>query len=160
VVGTVGAASKVEAAKRFGYDEVVVRDELAARADELTDGGGFDVVVDPIGGSSRRASFDLLRLGGRLIAMGNASGADDVTFGANELWFGSTALMGFNLAAFSAAYPDRVGEALQRALEAVRSGSMRVDISGRLPLDEAPEAHRRIESGTSVGKLVLAVDGG
>src|SRR3954452_21375616 len=118
VVGTVGSASKIEAAKRFGYDEVVVRDELAARADELTDGGGFDVVVDPIGGGSRRASFDLLRLGGRLIVMGNASGADDVTFSANELWFGSTALMGFNLAAFSGTYPDRVGEALQRALEA------------------------------------------
>jgi hypothetical protein len=30
----------------------------------------------------------------------------------------------------------------------------------QLPLDQAPEAHRRIESGTSVGMLVLAVDGG
>jgi NADPH2:quinone reductase len=148
------------AAKRFGYDEVVVRDELASRAGELTDGGGFDVVVDPIRGGARRASFDLLRLGGRLIAMGNASGADDVTFGANELWFGSTALMGFNLAAFSGTYPERVGGALRRALEAVRSGDMRVDVSDQLPLDQAPEAHRRIESGTSVGKLVLAVDGG
>ena len=89
--------------------------------------------------------------------MGNASGADDVAFGANELWFSGKALLGFNLAAFSGAHPDRAGTALRRALDAVSRGALRIEVRKRLPLDRAAEAHRRIESGSSTGKMVLAV---
>jgi NADPH:quinone reductase len=70
VVGTVGSVDKVEVAKSFGYDEVVVRERLGEASADL---GKFDIVVDPVGGASRRLSYEALNLGGRLIAMGNAS---------------------------------------------------------------------------------------
>jgi NADPH2:quinone reductase len=147
VVGTVGSAAKIEAARAFGYDEVVVRDELSDR--------GFDIVVDPVGGPAR--SLDALTLDGRLVVMGNASGADDVAFSANELWLAHKGVLGFNLAAFSAARPAEAGAALRRVLQAVGDGSMRVEIQDKLPLEDAAEGHRRIESGQTVGKTVLAV---
>ncbi len=155
VVGTVGRPEKVAEANDLGYDEVILRDELAARSEELTDGRGFDVIVDPVGGPTRRTSIDALALGGRLIAMGNASGADDVKVGANELWLSGKGMLGFNLAAISAGDPGLVGQALRRALGLVLDGRLRVAISARLPLDQAAEAHRRIESGATTGKLVL-----
>ncbi|TLS44807.1 zinc-binding dehydrogenase [Streptomyces montanus] len=149
VVGTVGRANKIETAKRFGYDEVILRDQIA-------DAGEFDVVVDMVGGPARRASLDRLAPMGRLVVMGNASGAEDIGVPANELWFTNKSVSGFNLAAFAAAFPKATGQALRRAVAAAATGDLRVQVE-TLPLEQAVEAHRRIESGTTTGKLVLEV---
>jgi NADPH2:quinone reductase len=100
VVGTVGSAAKIPAAKAFGYDDVVLRDEVAGTGD-------FDVVVDMVGGPTRRASLDRPAPMGRLVVMGNASGAEDVGIPANELWFTNKTVSGFNLAAFSSVAPEK-----------------------------------------------------
>ncbi|MER6926622.1 zinc-binding dehydrogenase, partial [Streptomyces spiralis] len=147
--GAVGSAAKIDTARSFGYDEVILRDRLA-------DAGEFDIVVDMVGGPPRRAGLDRLAPMGRLVVMGNASGAEDVGVPANELWFTNKTVSGFNLAAFSAAFPDETGRALRRAVAAAAAGELRVQVE-TLPLERAAEAHRRIESGTTTGKLVLAV---
>jgi NADPH2:quinone reductase len=149
VVGTVGSEAKIETAKSFGYDEVILRDQIA-------EAGEFDIVVDMVGGPSRAAGLDRLAPMGRLVVMGNASGAEDVGIPANELWFTNKTVSGFNLAAFSAAFPEDAGQALRRAVQAVAQGTVQVRVEA-LPLDQATEAHRRIESGQTTGKLVLTV---
>jgi NADPH2:quinone reductase len=156
--GTVGRTEKVETALAFGYDEVILRADLDRRLPEIAP-GGFDVVVDPVGGAMRAASYEALALGGRLVVMGNASEADDVPFGANDLWLAGKGVLGFNLAAFSAARAPTVAGALRRAVGWVLDGSMRVEITDELALADAAEAHRRIESGASTGKMVLRVAG-
>ncbi|MEU6748015.1 zinc-binding dehydrogenase [Spirillospora sp. NPDC046719] len=156
VVGTVGGPAKIETARGFGYDDVVLRDELPDRVADLTGGRGFDIVVDMVGGPARRTSLDALAPMGRMIVMGNASGADDVGVSANELWFSNKSVSGFNLAAFSGAFPAEAGRALRRAVAAAASGDLRLQVE-ELPLEQAAEAHRRIESGATTGKLVLAV---
>lgn len=152
VVGTVGSRAKIETALRLGYDEVVLRDEVAGT-------GEFDVVVDMVGGPVRRSSLDRLAPMGRLVVMGNASSAADVEISANELWLTNKTVTGFNLAAFSAAFPEEAGRALRRAVEAASRGDLRVQTEV-LPLGRAAEAHRRIESGATTGKLVLDVRAG
>jgi NADPH2:quinone reductase len=149
VVGTVGSEAKFEAARAFGYDEVILRADLA-------DAGQFDVVVDMVGGPARQGSLDRLAPSGRLVVMGNASGAEDVAISANELWFSNKTVSGFNLAAYSAVRPDRAGEALRRAVRAAGEGVLRVQVE-TVPLDQAVQAHRRIETGATTGKLVLEV---
>ncbi|WP_405783559.1 zinc-binding alcohol dehydrogenase family protein [Streptomyces sp. NBC_00859] len=149
VVGSVGSEAKIDAAKRFGYDEVFLRDEIA-------DAGEFDVVVDMVGGPTRHASLERLAPMGRLVVMGNASGAEDIGIPANELWFTNKTVSGFNLAAFTAAFPEEAGQALHRAVLAASTGDLRVQVE-TLPLEQAVEAHRLIESGTTTGKLVLEV---
>ncbi|MEO3869440.1 zinc-binding dehydrogenase [Nonomuraea sp. B12E4] len=151
VVGTVGSAAKIEAARGFGYDEVILRDRIA-------EAGEFDIVVDMVGGPARRAGLDRLALMGRMVVMGNASGAEDAGISANELWFSNRTVSGFNLAAFSAAFPAQAGRALRRAVAAAARGELRVRVE-TLPLSRAAEAHRRIESGSTTGKLVLDVRG-
>jgi NADPH:quinone reductase len=153
VVGTVGSEEKLAVARGFGYDDVILRTSLGADARK------FDVVVDPVGGSMRRASYEALALDGRLIAMGNASGAADVTFGASELWLDGRTIAGFNLAAFAAASPEQTGRAFARAVRAVEEGWLHVEASAELALEDAAQAHEWIESGRSTGKLVLRVGG-
>jgi NADPH2:quinone reductase len=147
VVGTVGSEAKIEIARSFGYDEVILRDRIA-------DAGEFDIVVDMVGGPARRASLDRLAPMGRLVVIGNASASEDVGIPANELWFTNKTVSGFNLAAFSAAFPRETGQALRRAVAAAAKGELLVQVE-TLPLGQAAEAHRRIESGTTTGKLVL-----
>ncbi|MGR6914540.1 quinone oxidoreductase family protein [[Actinomadura] parvosata] len=149
VVGTVGSAAKIEAARAFGYDDVVLREEASGA-------GPFDIVVDMVGGPARRSSLDLLAPMGRMVVMGNASGAEDVGIPANELWLSNKTVSGFNLAAFSAAFPEEAGRALRRAVAGAASGDLRVRVES-LPLEQAAQAHRRIESGRTTGKLVLQV---
>jgi NADPH2:quinone reductase len=159
VVGTVGSAARLAAARASGYDEVILRDRLPARSAALSGGAGFDVVVDPVGGATRRTSFDALADGGRLVVLGNASDAGDDEFTADELWSSGKSVLGFNLAALSASGPALAGEALRRAVQALAAGELRVDVRDRIALEHAAVAHRRIESGRSPGKLVLAVRG-
>jgi NADPH2:quinone reductase len=156
VVGTVGSPAKLAAARAFGYDDVIVRDQLPARAAKLSGGAGFDVIVDPGSSASRRPSFEALAPGGRLVAMGDE--ADD-EFTAEEMFLSGKTVLGFNLAALSASGPAIVGRALRRAVRALTDGELRVDIRDRIALDHAAVAHRRMESGKSPGKLVLAVGG-
>ncbi|NUP28717.1 MAG: zinc-binding dehydrogenase [Nocardia sp.] len=149
VVGTVGSPAKIAVAESFGYDEVILRDDLASA-------GQFDIVVDMVGGGTRRASLDRLAPMGRMVVMGNASGGPDVGLSANELWFTNKTVSGFNLAAFAAVHPAETGVALRRAVDAVTAGALEVRVA-TLSLDRAAEAHRRIESGSTTGKLVLEV---
>ncbi len=157
VIGTVGSPDKVGAAKGLGYDTVLLNDGFADALSDATGGTGIDVVVDPVGGKARTRSLAALNTLGRLVAMGNASGADDVTVAANELWLNGTAMLGFNLALLSAHAPDRAHAAGEEALRLVASGTVRVDVTDVLPLEQAAEAHRRIEARTVRGKLVLRV---
>ena len=155
VVGTVSTAAKVAAAQGFGFDEVLIRNqEFGELARKRTGGRGFDVVVDAVGGAIRLESFDALAPNGRLLVVGNASGADEVSFGANELWFASRSVQGFNLRALAETAPDAVGDSVQAAVEAVLAGRIRIAVES-VPLTEIVDAHRRIESGATTGKLVL-----
>lgn len=159
VLGTVGHAEKVAHTKSLGYDQVLLRQDVVKHVRDVTNGVGVDVVVDPVGGSTRTESLDLLRPLGRVVAMGNASNAEDVSVSTNQLWFSNKAVLGFNLGALSAAFPERVGQAARSALQLVARGEVRVVVTDILPLEQASEAHRRIEQGTTTGKLVLRVRG-
>ncbi|HEX6534698.1 MAG TPA: zinc-binding dehydrogenase [Gemmatimonadaceae bacterium] len=130
---------------------------MAGRVRALVGDGAIDVAVEQVGGSARGASLALLAPLGRLVVMGNASGADDVALSANTLWFASTSIMGFNLRLVSAVAAERVRRAMRFALECIADGRLRVEVTGVLPLAGAADAHRRIEARETMGKLVLKV---
>lgn len=157
VYGTVGSQGKLKYARSLGYDEVFLHDTFEPVVLEATDGEGVDVVCDQVGGAARLASLRVLRPLGRLVVMGNASNAEDVAYSANGLWFSSKAVAGFNLAQLSAVVPDRVGTSLRAAFDLLARGDVRVDVTDTLPLTSASEAHRRLESRETTGKLVLRV---
>ncbi len=159
VVGTVGSPEKVEFAKQLGYDAVLVRPGFEQAVRELTDGRGVDVVVDPVGGELRRRSLEALAPLGRLVVIGNASGDDDVAQSLNELWLAGRAILGFNLRDLAVTDPGVVHEALVEALALVSWDAVHVETT-ELPLEEAAAAHRLLESGRTVGKLVLRVADG
>ncbi len=159
VIGTVGSSDKIEFVRRLGYDAAILRHEFEQRTRELTQGRGVDIVVDPVGGEMRTRSIDVLAPLGRLVVIGNASGADDVQQSLNALWLGGPGALGLNLRDLALREPDIVHEALTESLRLVLAGSVRVEVMRELPLEEAAEAHRLLESRNVLGKLVLRIQG-
>ena len=149
-VGVVGSEAKRGAALDLGYDEVWLRSELGDAA-----GGQFDVVVDPVAGPARQTSLDLLRLGGRLLAVGDAAQAGDPMVSSNSLWLRGVGVLGFNLGAFTAANPRTTGVYLRRALNLAASGEVTVHMAERAPIREAPRVLADMAAGATVGKAVL-----
>lgn len=150
VVGVVGSEGKRRAARELGYDDVWLRDELTDAT-----AGQFDVVVDPVAGPGRITSLGLLRLGGRLLAVGDAAQSGDQLINSNSLWFNGIGVLGFNLGALSAERPDVVGSYLRQALALVATGQVHVQVSDRVPVQDAPRVLTALRTGNTVGKTVL-----
>lgn len=150
VVGVVGSEAKRQAALELGYDEVWLRSDLTGAKTAQ-----FDVIADPVSGPGRITSLGLLRLGGRLLAVGDAAQAGDQQISSNMLWFSGTGVLGFNLGALAASDPGLVGRYLRRALALVASGEVSVQVGERTPIQEAPRILAALRSGATVGKTIL-----
>lgn len=150
VVGIVSSESKAAAVRGFGFDDVII----AARLEDLDE--RFDIIVDPVGGELRTKSMNLLAPLGRLLAVGNASGDADTSVGANELWLSNAGVIGFNVGGLLAAQPDIARQLADRALDLLQKDAVHIPVE-TIPLAEAAEAHRRLESRTIAGKIVLRV---
>jgi NADPH2:quinone reductase len=148
IVGVVSSESKAEAARTFGFDDVVLVEQLAQSA------GRFDIVVDPVGGELRARGMELLSPLGRLLAVGNASGAADVTVGSTSLWLSNAGVVGFNVGGLLMAQPHRAAELADQALDLLVAGEVNIPVEV-LPLTSAADAHRRLEGRTVAGKIVL-----
>lgn len=151
VVGTVrpsklGAA----AATKLPYDAVLDSTALP----EQLGGETFDLIVDPVGGVLRTQSLDWLAPGGRLLLVGNASGAWDHVLPSNRLWFGSTTVVGFAAGSYLPTHGDDLRAGVEAALEVVARGLAETVIDS-LPLEQARVAHERMESRALDGRIVL-----
>lgn len=158
IVGTVRRADQTETARQRGYDQVVLADDFT---DDVAGGTGgldpVDVIIDPVGGPLRRASLDALAPLGRLVCVGNASGTDDVTFGRNEVWMANAAVLGLNTGGLLAEHPATGRDPAQHALELLKAGTVSSDYT-TLPLDQASQAHQRLEQDGNRQRLVSKSD--
>lgn len=150
VVGVTRSEAKRQEILDLGYDEAWLTEDLSE-----AEPAQFDVVADPVAGPARLRSLDLLRTGGRLLALGDASQAEDQQVSTTSLWLRGIGVIGFNLGAFSQANPALVGGHLRRAVELVASGELQVHVTDRLPIQEAAQAVTAVRAGTTTGKIVL-----
>lgn len=157
VLGTVSTERKAAYAHQFAYDDVFLRDNFVEAARSATDGQGVDVILDAAGEPTRSQGLGLLAPFGRLVIYGNASGAPDEPFAPGVLLGNSIAVMGYSMTSLSNAHPRHVAATARQALDLLATKQIRLDITDILPLEEAASAHRLMESGATMGKLLLKV---
>lgn len=156
VIGTASSDEKAERARSAGADEVIRYDrvDFVERVGELTGGEGVDVVYDGVGQATFEGGLRALKPRGTMVLFGAASGPV-TSFDPNELnRRGSLFLTRPSLKHYSA---DRE-ELLRRSADVfgwLASGELNVRIDSKRPLAEAADAHRRLESRASSGKLLL-----
>jgi NADPH2:quinone reductase len=147
VVATAGSAEKQALARELGADEAYGYDEFAGAV-------RVDVVVDPVGGQVFADSIGVLNPLGMLLALGYAGGmwqqVDPALLVGRNI-----GVQGFYLGRLMGLAPGAVQEAAFELIALWEQGAFRPLVGAELPLADAPEAHRLLESRASTGKVVL-----
>ena len=156
VLGTVSSPAKAEAVRAVGGETLEYGDDLAKRVFDATDGRGVDVVLDSVGRATQDVSLEVLARFGLLLFYGDASGPP-LPVDPDRLYDRSLKLGAFMLDVNHR--PERWAAARQELLRLVEEGALHLNVSAVLPLGEAAEAHRRLESRQSVGKILLDTQG-
>jgi NADPH2:quinone reductase len=156
VIGTVGTEAKAQLAKQAGADHVILytQTDFLAEVKKLTAGKGAHVVYDSVGATTFEKSLDCLRPRGYIVLFGQSSGPV-APFDPGKLAAkGSLFLTRPSLAHYML---DR-NELLQRANDLFNwtaSGKLKLRIDGTFSLQDAADAHRRLEGRKTIGKVVL-----
>jgi NADPH2:quinone reductase len=156
VIGTVSTETKARLAKQAGADEVILYTQVdfSAETKRLTAGAGVDVVYDSVGATTFEKSLDCLRPRGYLALFGQSSGPVPPVDPAKLAAKGSLFLTRPSLPH----YILNRAELLKRSSDLfdwTASAELKLRIDKVLPLSEAAEAHRLLESRKTTGKVVL-----
>ena len=157
VMTTAGSDEKCEAAKNLGADYAFnyrTVDWVAA-AKEANGGNGLEIILDMVGGDYIGRNLDLLAFEGRLIQIAFLKSAraelDFSVMMRKRLW-----ITGSTLRPRTPAQKGAVArEVFEHVWPLLEKGTVAPVIHQVFPLADAAAAHRVMEAGTHIGKLVL-----
>jgi NADPH:quinone reductase len=159
VFATAGSADKCAACAKLGADRAInYRDEdFVAVVREATQGRGVDVILDMVGGPYVAKNIECLATDGRLVYIAFLQGAR-VEVNLAQIMMKRLTLTGSTLRARSASEKGRLARELRREVwPLLESGAVRPIVHATFPLEQAAEAHRVLEAGAHVGKVVLTM---
>jgi putative PIG3 family NAD(P)H quinone oxidoreductase len=159
VLCTVGSAAKRERCLQLGADAAINyrEEDFVARAKEETGGRGVDVILDIIGAAYLARNIDALAPNGRLVVIG-LQGGTKAELDLRQLMNKRVSLAATALRTRPAGEKAAIVAVVRaRVWPWISDGSVRPVIDRVLPMAEAAEAHRVVEAGEHVGKVVLAV---
>ena len=157
VFATAGSAAKCQACERLGAERAFNYREtdFVAAVRDATGGRGVDVVLDIVGGDYLPRNIEVLALEGRLVQIALQSGSTA------QLNMAPMLTRRLTMTA-STLRPRTVSEkgAIAAAVRAnvwplFESGAITPQIFATFPLRAAADAHRLLESGQHIGKIVL-----
>jgi len=158
--GALTIAATRTAAKRqdlqdAGADHVIVTDteDLTERVKQITDGQGFTIAYDPVGGPFVTDLVEAAMPCGIIVNYGNLS-SENVNFYVLSMLAKRLTIKSHSL--FDTMRdPGARERGKQYIVDRMRSGVLRPVISRTFPLTEIVAAHRYMESNEQVGKIVV-----
>ena len=157
VYATAGSDEKCRACERLGATAAINyrTADFVSSIRELTDGHGVDVILDIVGGDYLPRNIDCLALNGRLVQIG--------LIGGSRAQMNLTAILQRRLTLTGSTLRARTVEekgALAREVEKhvwplLDKGTIKPIVHATFPLARAGDAHRLLESGEVIGKIVL-----
>jgi NADPH2:quinone reductase len=158
VAATVGSPEKAEFARSLGADKVILYREkpFLQEIKSWGDGKGVDVVYDSIGRVTIADSIKAVRMHGLCVLYGNTSGLVESV---SPMDLAAAGSIFFTRPRLNHHIRTRE-ETARRAddlFKGLKNGTLKVAISKVLPLDQAGDAHRLIESRSTAGKVLLEV---
>jgi putative PIG3 family NAD(P)H quinone oxidoreductase len=157
IIVTCGSAAKAAAALAVGATHALnyAEGDFAAEVRELTHGAGVQVVLDMVGGDYVPRNLVCLAEGGRHVSIAFQRGnrADiDIGLVMRRRLVLTGAMLRPRDTAFKAAVAAELHE---KVWPAFADGRLSARLDRAFPLEAAAAAHRHMESGAHVGKIVL-----
>ena len=149
------STSKLALVRDLGADDVIdyTKADFQEVVLRLTKGDGSHVVYDAVGRTTFDKSLECVRVRGTLVSYGQSSGPvppfDPLRLGKKGIYLTRPSLGHY--IATRAELEWRARE----LFEAIGSAALRVRIDREIPLQDAAEAHRLLESRGTTGKLLL-----
>lgn len=159
VIVTAGSDEKCARAVAIGADHAINyrAHDFVEEVRRITAGRGVDIVLDMVGGDYLPRNLSCLAEDGRHVSIAAQRGPTAEL----RLWDimrRRLTLTGSTLRARSVEFKTLLrDEILRNVWPEVEQGRLKPVIDTIFPLEQAAEAHRRMESGDHVGKIVLAV---
>jgi putative PIG3 family NAD(P)H quinone oxidoreductase len=152
VAVTAGTADKLAVCRDLGADILV-----NYREQDFTELVSADVILDIMGAKYLSRNVDALAVNGRLVIIGLQGGAKgDLNLGA--LLTKRAAIAATSLRPRPAAEKAAIVAAVREHVwPLIEEGTVRPVVDRALPIEDAAEAHRLVESSTHIGKVVLTV---
>jgi putative PIG3 family NAD(P)H quinone oxidoreductase len=158
VIATAGSQEKLDYILSIGADLAVsYREDWVGAIKDFTDGRGVDVILDNMGAKYLQAHVDLLASDGRLIVIGLQGGRKG-TLDLGTLLTKRGRVIATSLRSRSVAEKADILRTVRRSVwPLISSGDILPAPQTEFPLEQAAEAHRRLESGDNLGKIVLTL---
>lgn len=156
VIASTSSEEKAAVAKELGADYVInyKKDDIAAKVKEFTNGVGVNVSYDSVGAATYQASMDSLALKGSYVTFGNASGPVPPI---NVLSLSSKGIKVVRPTLFVyLAKPENWKFYTDILFKDIESG-IKLRLYKEYPIKDYAEATRELESGQTVGKLILKI---
>jgi putative PIG3 family NAD(P)H quinone oxidoreductase len=157
VIATAGTDAKCRACERLGAARGInYRDgDFVDAVREATGGRGADVILDMVGGDYLERNLRALAVDGRLVQIGVQAGSKGM-LDLSRVMTRRLTITGSTLRPRSIEEKAAIAEHLRREVwPLVASGAVAPVIDSVFPLEQAAGAHRRLESGGHIGKVVL-----
>jgi len=149
---SVGSAAKLERCMALGATDGIVRGQ--GSLDHLL-GGGFDVILDPVGGPALADHLSLLRPGGRLVLIAFMGGRE-CTLDLGRLLIKRLRLIGSTLRGRSADEKAALlAQLREKVWPAFAEARLKPVLDRVFPIAEAATAHAYMAANMNIGKLVL-----
>jgi putative PIG3 family NAD(P)H quinone oxidoreductase len=160
IIVTAGSDEKCAAARSLGAHHAInyKTQDYVAEVKAITGGEGCAAVLDMVGGDYVPRNMQCLADDGRHVSIAVQGGAT-ATVPIFEIMRRRLTLTGSTLRARDAAFKGLVADELHKTVwPHVEAGRLKPVMDRTFPLGEAADAHRRMEAGDHVGKIVLTLD--
>lgn len=154
VTVTARGSERAERCRTLGASRAI--DYQAEDFVEVAQGGGFDVILDILGGLCLERNIEALATGGRLVVIGLQAGTHG-TLDLATLLHKRLAVIGLTLRSRPLAHKAAIIAGLASDVWPHVPTAIRPVVHETFPLERVSAAHRTLESGDVFGKLVLTV---
>lgn len=162
VIATVGSAAKQRDCEALGAVRAINyrEEDFVEAVRETTGGHGADVILDMVGGDYIERNLRAAALEGRIVQIAFLKGSK-VELDLMRLMMRRLTLTGSTLRAQTPEAKARMAKAIeQRIWPLIAAGKVKAVIDSSFKLEDAVDAHRRIDDPEHVGKIVLVTASG
>lgn len=159
---TAGSAEKCAACEQLGAERAVNyrEQDFVAELMTLTGNLGIDVILDMVGGDYLKRNVELLAFDGRLVQIAVRGGTKG-ELNLLRVQRQRLTITGSTLRARPVSEKEQIARALEKQVwPAIAAGDVRPVIYATYSLSQAAEAHRVMEAGHHIGKIVLLIGSG
>jgi NADPH2:quinone reductase len=159
VATTVSSGGKAELVRQLGADFIInyCKQDVTDSLLEWTDGVGVDVAFDTVGGDAFRQLIPAIRVYGDLVTILQVPEATDWKILRLRNIRLSQELMLTPMVLNLQGAAEHHGVILEQCAQLFEQRKLSIFVSDILPLEQAGEAHHRLETGSMSGKIVLDI---